>query len=148
MNSNKSTSLVRLLTSGLLISLLWVGVAQAAPVYRGKFTLPYAVRSGQAVLPAGDYQLRFEDVQTRVFVVIQDVNRHEDVAYLPAITVGDAQGESALLIVNEGDQRVVQSLRLSELGVVFTYEPTVVHGMKGVEEAHTMQALPVTEAKK
>ena len=148
MNPNKSTSTVRLLRLFLLVSLTWVGVAQAAPLYRGKFSLPYAVRWGQAVLPAGDYQLRFEDVQTRVFVVIQDVKRHEDIAFIPAMTVGEAQGKSALLIAAEGNQRIVHSLRLGKLGMVFNYEPTLVHGTKGIEEAHTLQALPVTEAKK
>ena len=149
MNPTKSTSTLGLLTLGLLISLLWVGVAQAAPLYRGKFTLPHAVRWGQAVLPAGDYQLRFEDVsKTRVFVVIQDMKSHEDVAYLPAITAGEAQGDNVLLITKEGDQLVVQSLRLGKLGMAFTYEPTRVRGTNGTEEAHTVQALPVTEAKK
>ena len=100
------------------------------------------------MLPAGDYQLRFEDVQTRLFVVIQDVKRHEDVAFIPAMTVGEGQGTSALLIATEGNQWVVQSLRLSKLGVVFNYEPTLVRGTKGIDEAHTLQALPVTEAKK
>jgi len=149
MNPNKSTSTLRLLTLGLLMSLLWVGVAQAAPLYRGKFTLPHSVRWGQAVLPAGDYQLRFEDVsKARVFVVIQDMKSHEDVAYLPAITAGEAQGENVLLITKEGDQLVVQSLRLGELGVAFTYEPTRVRGTNASEEARTVQAIPVTEAKK
>jgi len=149
MNPTKSTSTLGLLTLGLLISLLWVGVAQAAPLYRGKFTLSHAVRWGQAVLPAGDYQLRFEDVsKSRVFVVIQDMKSHEDVAYLPAITAGEAQGDNVLLITKEGDQLVVQSLRLGKLGMAFTYEPTRVRGTNGTEEAHTMQALPVTEAKK
>jgi hypothetical protein len=51
MNLRRSLSTVRLLTLGLLIALLGVGPAQAAPVYQGKFALPYAVRWGQAVLP-------------------------------------------------------------------------------------------------
>ena len=72
MKLKKGLSTVQLLTVGLLISLLCASVAQAAPLYRGKFTLPYAVRWGQAVLPAGEYQLKFRDLQSRVFVVIQD----------------------------------------------------------------------------
>jgi hypothetical protein len=46
------------------------------------------------------------------------------------------------------DQLVVQSLKLGELGAVFTYEPTRVRGTNGTEEARTVQVLPVTEAKK
>ena len=62
MKLKKGLSPVQRLTLGLLISLLCASVAQAAPLYRGKFKLPYAVRWGQAVLPAGEYQLKFRDV--------------------------------------------------------------------------------------
>jgi hypothetical protein len=144
MNPKRSISTVQLLTLGLLISVFWLGVAQAAPLYRGKFTLPYSVRWGQTVLPAGEYQLRFQDVQSRVFAVIQDAKTHKDVAFVPAMVAGEAQGGSVLLIVGEGNQRVVHSLRLAELRVAFTYEPTPAHGTKGVEEARTVQALPIT----
>src|SRR6201984_1039276 len=103
MNPKKSLSTIQLLTLGLLVSFLWAGAANAAPLYRGRFTLPYEVRWGQAVLPAGDYLLRFVDVQTRVFVVIQDANNGKDVAYLAPVTNTEAQGTSALLLADEGD---------------------------------------------
>jgi hypothetical protein len=147
MNLKKSFSTLQLLTLGLLASLLWVGMAQAAPLYRGKFTLPYAVRWGNAVLPAGEYRLRFADLGTRVFAVIQDEKSRRDVAFVPAMTVGEAQGGSVLLIVDEGNQRVVQSLRLAELGQAFAYEPALVHETKGVEEAHRTQTLPIVAMK-
>src|SRR5215472_3223505 len=110
MKLKKGLSTVQLLTLGLLISLLCASVAQAAPLYRGKFTLPYAVRWGEAVLPAGEYQLKFSEVQ----------------------------GTSALLIANDGDQRVVHSLRLAELDEVFIFEPALARGVGGVREARTM----------
>ena len=148
MNPKKSLSTIQLLTLGLLVSFLWAGAANAAPLYRGRFTLPYEVRWGQAVLPAGDYLLRFVDVQTRVFVVIQDANNGKDVAYLAPVTKTEAKGTSALLLADEGDQRVVHSLRLAELGEVFIYEPTLVRGTRDVREAQTMRTLPVVAMKK
>ena len=148
MNPKKTLCTIQLLTLGLLVSFLWAGVANAAPVYRGRFTLPYEVRWGQAVLPAGDYLLRFVDVQTRVFVVIQDANNGKDVAYLAPVTKTEAKGTSALLLADEGDQRVVHSLRLAELGEVFIYEPTLVRGNRDVREAQTMGTLPVVATKK
>jgi len=147
MNLRRSLSTVRLLTVGLLIAPLWVGVAQAAPVYQGKFVLPYAVRWGQAVLPAGEYRLRFEDVGRRVFVVIEELKSHQNVALVPAMTVGETRRGSVLLIAGEGGQRVVQSLSLAELGQVFTYEPVILHRNKGVHEAHTTQPLPIMAVK-
>ena len=148
MKLTKGRSTVQLLTVGLLISLLCASVAQAAPLYRGKFTLPYAVRWGQAVLPAGEYQLKFRDVQARVFVVIQDAKSGKEIAYLAPVTNSEVQGTSALLIADDGDQRVVHSLRLAELDEVFIFEPALAHGVGDVREASTMQTLPVVAMKK
>ena len=64
------------------------------------------------------------------------------------MVAGEAQGGSVLLIVGEGNRRVVQSLRLAELRVAFTYEPTLAREAKGIEEARTLQALPITTTEK
>src|SRR6266403_2393651 len=119
-----------LLTLGILVSFFWAGMAKAAPVYRGQFSLPYEVRWGQAVLPAGEYLLKFEDVTTRVFVVIQDAKSGKNVAYLAPMTTSEGQGTSALLITDDGER--VQSLRVAELGETFIYEPTPVRKTKDV----------------
>ena len=147
MNLKKNLSTVQLLALGLLVSFLWASVANAAPRYRGRFSLPYEVHWGQAVLPAGEYLLRFEDVQTRVFVVIQDATSGKDVAYLAPKTKSEAQGKSALLILDKSNQRVVHSLRLAELGEVFIYEPALARGAGDVREAHKVQTLPIVAAK-
>jgi hypothetical protein len=146
-NYLRSEKMKILLTLGLLTSFFWAGVAYAAPVYRGQFSLPYEVRWGQAVLPAGDYLVRFEDVRTRVFVVIQDAKSGKDVAYLAPVTTSEAHGTSALLITDEGE-RVVQSLRVAELGETFIYRPALVRGAEDVREAHKVQTLPIWSAKK
>jgi hypothetical protein len=73
MNLKKNLSTVQLVTLGLLVSFLWTSVANAAPLYRGRFSLPYEVRWVHTVLPAGEYQLRFEDVQMRVFRLLVHV---------------------------------------------------------------------------
>jgi hypothetical protein len=146
MKPKKSFSMIQLLTLGLLVCFLWAGVANAAPLYRGRFTLPYEVRWGQAVLPAGDYLLRFEDVSTHVFVVIKDAKSGKDVALLSTLAISDAKGRSALLIAGEGNKRVVHSLRLAELGEVFVYETAL--SARDVREANAMQTLPVLAAKK
>jgi len=148
MNLKKNLSTLQLLTLGLLVCFLWVGVANAAPLYRGRFSLPHQVRWGQAVLPAGEYLLKFADVQTRVFVVIQDAKSGKDVAYLTPVTKSEARGTSALLIANDGDQQVVHSLRLAELGEVFIFEPALARGVGDVREAHTIQTLPLVATKK
>jgi len=148
MNLKKKLSTVQLLALGLLVSFLWAGVANAAPLYRGRLSLPYEVHWGQAVLPAGEYLLRFVDVQTRVFVVIRDAKSGKDVAYLAAVTNGQAKGRSALLIAEVGSQQVVHSLRLAELGEVFIYEPALARRAEDVREAHKVQTLPIVAEKR
>ena len=148
MNLKKKLSTVQLLTLGLLVSFLWASVANAAPRYRGRFSLPYEVRWGQAILPAGEYLLRFEDVKTRVFVVIQDAKSGKEVAYLAPKTTSEAQGKSALLIDDKSNQRVVHSLRLAELGEVFIYEPALARGAENVREAQIVQIQPIVAAKR
>jgi hypothetical protein len=144
----KGLSTVQLLTLGLLIAFLCDSVVRAAPLYRVKFTLPYATRWGHAVLPAGEYRIRFQDVQAHVFMVLEDAKSGKDVAYLTPVTNSHAQGTSALLIANEGDQRVVHSLRLAELDEVFIFEPELARGARDVWQAQTMQTLSVVAMKK
>ena len=148
MNLKKNLSTVQLLALGLLVSFLWASVVNAAPSYRRRFSLPYEVRWGQAVLPPGEYLLRFEDVQTRVFVVIQDAKSGKGIAYLVPKTKSKAQGKSALLIADKSNQRVVHSLRLAELGEVFIYEPALARRAENVREAQIVQTLPIVAAKR
>jgi hypothetical protein len=148
MNLKKNLSTFQLLALGLLVSFLWASVANAAPLYRGRFSLPYEVRWGHVVLPAGEYLLRFVDIQTRVFVVIQDAKTGKDITYLAAVTNGEAKGTSALLIADKSNQRVVHSLRLAELGEVFIYEPALARRAENVREAQIVQTLPIVAAKR
>jgi hypothetical protein len=133
-------------TLGLLVSLLCAGVANAAPLYRGRFSLPYEVRWGQAVLPAGEYLVRFVDDKTRVFVVIQEAKSGKDIAYLAPVTTSEARGISALLITDNGE-RVVQSLSVAELGETFIYKPAL-RGTEDTKEVHKLQIKPIVAAKK
>jgi hypothetical protein len=136
-----------LLTLGLLVSFLWAGVANATPLYRGRFSLPYEVRWGQAVLPAGEYLVRFDNVKTRVFVVIKDAKSGKDVAYLAPVATSEAHGTSALLITDEGE-RVVHSFRVAELGETFIYKPARLRGTEDVREVNKVQTLSIVAGKK
>ena len=147
MNIKKDLSTVRFLMLGLLVSLLWAGLANAAPLY-GRFTLPYEVRWSQAVLPAGDYLLGLQEFGGRVFVLIRDAKSGKDIALLAPLGTSDAKGTSALLIADEGNQRVVHSLRLAKLGKVFIYEPALARGPEDIREAHNVQTLPVVATNK
>jgi hypothetical protein len=143
MNRNKSFSTIQLLMLGLLISFLWADVANAAPLYKGRFTLPNEVRWGQTVLPAGDYQLKFQDIGTRAFVVIQNAKSGNEVAFPASLSNGDEKATSALFIAGEGNHRVVHSLRLAGFGEVFVYEPSPVAAARDVQKSEAMQTLTI-----
>ncbi len=148
MSSKRNLRVIRFLTLGLLAAVLCVGVANAAPPFEGKFILPYEVRWGKAMLPAGDYSLRLEYINAATIVTIQESKSRKMVAFvLSPIAESNPEGESALLIADRGRQRVVHSLRLAELGVVLIYEPALARGWE-VQEARKTQAVPVLAAKK
>jgi len=116
--------------------------------FKGKFTLPYEVRWGRAVLAPGDYQLTFTHDPAGDMIDIQDAKSLRSVALEQINDRQDStEGASALLIRTEGKQRVVYSLRIVELGEAFVYEHPPANG-RAVEEAHQTQTVPVLVAKK
>jgi hypothetical protein len=148
MKSQNNFSAIQLSTLGLVASLLLVGVAFAAPVYRGSFTLPYDARWGHTTLPAGDYMIRFEDIGSRPFLVVKETKSGRDVAFLAPVATNQTtlRGQSALLIANTGNQRVIHSLRLADLGEVLVYDSKAAR--EEVREASQTQTLPIVAMKK
>jgi len=134
----RRTAKTMLLATVLLATCLSASSARAQSTFEGKFTLPYEAHWGQAVLPAGDYLLSITTTGNPAMVVIQDAKSHR--CYAP--------GESALLIGTRGTQRVIHSLRVAELGVVFVSDPALAHGRTVREEARETQVVPVLQAKK
>jgi hypothetical protein len=146
-NTQPNTIRATVLAAGLLATALISGPAKAQGNLQGKFTLPQETRWGQAVLPAGDYQLTFSRDATGKGVVIRDAKSGRIVAF-ESIQVREdsAGGESALVIGNRGTQRVVYSLQLADLGESFVYERAA--HRREAEEARQTQTVPVLVAKK
>ena len=131
----------------LLATCLLARPANAQAGIQGKFTLPYETHWGQAVLPAGDYLLTFtnnsmgntmlviRNARSRQFAAFESVNIRQD----------SGKGESALLIGSRGEQRIVYSLRIAELGQAFVYDRALA---RAVEEAQQTQSVPVVVAKR
>jgi hypothetical protein len=132
MKSQNNFSAIPFATLGLVASLLLVEVALAAPIYRGSFTLPFDARLGQTTLPAGDYMIRFADVGSRSFLVIKTNET-------------SSTGQSALLVTTRGNQRVIHSLRLAELGEVFVYDSKAAN--EEIREARQTEPIVVVAAK-
>jgi len=116
--------------------------------FQGKFTLPFEARWGQAVLPPGDYRLTFVPVGVSTELVIRDANSLRPVALEPVNVREDSKGgRSALLIDMRGNQPVVHSLSIAELGEGLVYGRTPAQ-RRTTEDVHEMQAVPVLVAEK
>jgi hypothetical protein len=114
---------------------------------QGKFTLPYQVHWGNAVLPAGEYLLAFTQDQTPALISIRDAKTLRSVAYEPTSIREDGKGESALVIGARGDRHVVESLRIKELGETFVFRPPSADRQE-TEEARQTQTVPILAAQK
>ena len=127
-----------LLTAGLF------GSTANAQSFQGKFALPYATQWGKATLQPGDYLLTFNADHT--LLMIRDAKSQRVVAFEPINDREDCrEGGSALIISATGEQRVVRSLRISELGEAFVYSQA---SAREVEEAHHTRTVPVVVAEK
>ena len=139
---------ITLFSAVLLAACLLGRPAYAQSQIQGSFTLSHETHWGQAVLPPGDYQLRFVINNGGPLLVIRDAKSRLVVAYESARSRETSiTGESAILIGKHGNQQVVQSLRIAELGESFVYERPPAHGRAG-EEARKTQVVPVLMAKK
>ena len=149
MNSNikKHSIKATLFAAALLATCLLARPANAQAGMQGKFTLPSETHWGQAVLPAGDYLLTFTRDSMGTMLVIRNAKSDRIVAFESVnIREDSAKGEkSALLIGTRGEQRIVHSLRIAELGQVFVYHRALA---RAVEEARQTQAVPVVVAEK
>jgi hypothetical protein len=144
----RRTAKTMLFATVLLATCLSASSTRAQSAFEGKFTLPYEAHWGQAVLPAGDYLLSITTTGNPAMVVIQDAKSGRRVASVAPPIRQDATGESALLIGTRGTQRVIHSLRVAELGVVFVSDPALAHGRAVREEARETQVVPVLQARK
>jgi len=148
LNITRNATKMTLLATVLLATCSFASPASAQSAFRGKFTLPQQTHWGTAMLPAGEYVLALSQGTGSTMVVIRDAKSGNAVAFeASAIADHSGKGETALLISNRGEQRVVHSLRVAQLGEVFIYDPALARG-RAVEEARNTAAVPVVAAKK
>lgn len=151
LNLTKKATQVTLFAAALLATSLFAGSAHAQSSFQGKFTLQNPVRWGNAVLPAGDYLIRRETIPGLFpgFFVIQNADTGRRVAMESSPIVEDGpknDDRSELLISARGQQRVVYSFYVAELGECFIYDRSLANG-HGVVEANNTEVVPVLVAK-
>jgi hypothetical protein len=136
-----------MLVAVLLTAGVFAGVSNAQSDFRGKFTLPYEVQWGKAVLQPGSYLLSFNHDSAQRLAVVRDA-KNDVVALEPTVNREDSEaGKSVLLIGTRGKRRVVFLLRIAPFGKAFVYDPALAQA-SATEEAGKTQTIPVTVAKK
>jgi hypothetical protein len=117
----KPVRLARHFAVAAVLGALSVGVAQAQSFYYATFTLPFEVRWGGAVLPAGDYRLAMNGINEPLNV-IDGSGRVRVLVYGIPDPPTDTQ-PSSLLITRDGAERTVRSFNCPAWGYKFVYKP-------------------------
>jgi len=123
------------LVAALVLSILVTpGQAQSRVTFRGKFTLPYEVRWGKAVLPAGDYSITISSgTSLPDFVTVRSKEKTAVILVGETSKCDACQGE--LLVVQSGGQRAIRELALPGYRSVFYHaKPDVPRDELGKEK--------------
>jgi hypothetical protein len=145
-NVPKGTKAV-LFATLLLATVLSANSANAQSAFNGKFTLAEKAYWGHGVIPAGDYELSIPSTALPSMVVVREAATGKIIATLfPQIRESSTAGESELLIGTRGKQRVIYSIRLPEIGMVFISDPYFQR--REQQEVRDTQAVPVVVAAK
>lgn len=130
---------------GVLIgTCVFAMAANAQPTFAGKFTLPYEVHWGQAVLAAGQYSIRMNSVAGPAMVTSADGSR---TVYTQFPTIADSdKGGTCLTITNLGNERKVRSLNLPELGKLVIFAPLTRSEREEIAKAGQTNTVPIVTA--
>jgi hypothetical protein len=138
---------LRLLLGVLVATFVFTAAANAQPSFAGKFTLPYAVRWGQAVLPAGDYVIRMDSTASPA--EISPANGSSAGVFTEYPLVEDSHMSGVYLtITNNANQRRVRSLNLPQFGKAIVFSPLTKSEREALAKAGQINTVPVVTAKK
>jgi hypothetical protein len=143
--SQHQTSL-RLLLSVLVATCAFAAAAYARPIFIGKFTLPYEVHWGQAVLRPGVYYIRMDSIADQFMVV--SAGGKITMFMKPPIIADSKQADTFLTLTTAGNERRVRSLNLPELGKSVIFAPLTKSEREELAKAGQSNTLPVVTAKK
>jgi hypothetical protein len=132
----------------LLATALSAGLLSAEDL-KGTFTLPFEVRWGTAILPAGDYSFT---IDTGDPLHLATVRGRDGAAMIMASGTSDRQfsGRNALFLVRRGRAGTVRALHLATPGIgspkgglVFHYSPPKSEPLLLAQAPELIQSVPV-----
>ena len=134
----------RLALGILIATCAFAAAANAQPSFAGKFTLPFEVHWGQAVLPAGNYSIRMGPAGP---VEISATDGTRKIFTVPRVVADSETGSTCLRITSSGNERTVRSLNMPELGKMVIFAP-LTKAEREAAKAGQADTLPVVSAKK
>lgn len=138
---------LKLILGVVIATFVCSAAANAQPRFEGKFTLPFEVRWGQAVLPAGDYVIRMDATASPAKIIPADGSSAG--VYTEYPLVQDSQsGGTFLTITHEANQRRVRSLNLPQIGKTIVFAPLTKSEREAYAKAGQINTVPVVTAKK
>lgn len=138
---------LRLLLGVVIATSVFTAAANAQPSFAGKFTLPYEVRWGQAVLPAGDYVIRMDSTVSPAKISPANGSSAGVFTMSPVLEDSHSPG-TYLTITTLGNQRKVRSLNLPELRKLVIFAPLTKTEREEFAKAGQINTVPVVTAKK
>jgi hypothetical protein len=142
----QSRSWVRVLVIVTLATCAFAAAANAQPSYTGKFTLPHEVRWGSVVLPAGNYSIIMDSPSAPALV--WSANGERKMFTTPPMIADSEKGAASITMTVNGNERIVRSVNLPELGKSFTYKPLTKAERELLAKTGQIETVPVVIARK
>lgn len=137
---------LKLLVGIVIATCVFTAAANAHPAFAGKFTLPYEVRWGQTVLPAGAYFIEMDS--TSAPAVVRSISGSLAV-YTQSPSTADSEGDDMYLtITTQGNERKVRSMNLPGLGKSLIFAPLTKSERESLAKAGQIKTVPVVTAQK
>jgi len=137
---------LKLFLGALLATCVFTLAANAQPIFAGKFTWPYEVHWGQAVLPAGDYSIRMDSVAGPA--MIRPASGSSAVYTQFPITADSEKGGTYLTLTIQANERRVRSVNLPALGKSVIFTPLTKSERETLAKAGEINTVPVVTAEK
>ena len=143
-HANQHSTSWKLLLGVLVATCVFIVAANAQPTFVGKFTLPYEVHWGQAVLPAGEYSIRMDSVAGPAKIMPASGNW---VVYTQSpITADSEKGGTYLTLTILGNERRVHSMNLPALGKSVIFAPFTKSEREELAKGGQVNTVPVITA--
>jgi len=148
MKANRSSKPMKCAVLALLTACMGASLANAQTA-AGKFSLPFEVRWGQAVLAPGNYSFTVNSSGSPPIntVLVRGENGSPSLI-VPMAHDYTFAGRNELIVERQGDRGTIRTLRLADVGLVLFYPAPKAETQILAQAPVLTQRLPILMAKK